>query len=65
MGHNGYVKLIKILKNNGCTVIRQGKGSHEWWYSPISENTFTVSKNIYKRDMMNVILKQAGLKKEF
>ncbi|WP_218564227.1 type II toxin-antitoxin system HicA family toxin [Anaerobiospirillum thomasii] len=48
MGHNGYVKLSKILKKYGCTVIRQGKGSHEWWYSPISENTFTVSKIFIK-----------------
>jgi len=29
-------ELIKILRNNGCTFVRHGKGDHDIWHSPIS-----------------------------
>jgi predicted RNA binding protein YcfA (HicA-like mRNA interferase family) len=49
----------------GCRFERQGKGSHEIWYSPISHQTFTVPANIEGKPLANAILKQAGLPKGF
>lgn len=34
--------LIKDLRNAGCELKRQGKGSHQIWYSPITGKTFPV-----------------------
>ena len=34
--------LIKELTAAGCYLKRQGKGSHEIWYSPITGMTFPV-----------------------
>lgn len=31
-----YPQLSKLLRVNGCVIIRQGKGSHEIWQSPIN-----------------------------
>jgi hypothetical protein len=52
-----------LLREAGCRFERQGKGSHEIWYSPISDRTFTVPANIDGRPLANAILKQAGLPK--
>jgi len=38
MGQGYYAELKKLLEENGCSVIRQGKGSHEIWYSPTPRN---------------------------
>jgi len=58
-------KLRKILSNAGCHKVRQGKGDHEIWYSPITDQHFTVDGNIKSRHTANESLKQAGLEKEF
>lgn len=34
--------LIKDLRKAGCELKRQGKGSHQIWYSPITGKTFPV-----------------------
>ncbi|MFV0574944.1 MAG: type II toxin-antitoxin system HicA family toxin [Vibrio sp.] len=34
--------LIKELKKAGCILKRQGKGSHQIWFSPITGKTFPV-----------------------
>jgi predicted RNA binding protein YcfA (HicA-like mRNA interferase family) len=34
--------LIKELSAAGCELKRQGKGSHQIWYSPITGKTFAV-----------------------
>jgi predicted RNA binding protein YcfA (HicA-like mRNA interferase family) len=62
---NFYRDLIAILKANNCTFVREGKGSHEIWFSPVSMQNFTVPKTTLSRHMANVVLKQAGLKKNF
>ena len=31
-----YRDLVRILEANGCYLVRKGKGSHEIWYSPVS-----------------------------
>jgi predicted RNA binding protein YcfA (HicA-like mRNA interferase family) len=35
-------ELIRKLAKAGCYMIRQGKGSHQIWYSPITEKEFVV-----------------------
>ncbi len=57
--------LKKILHEAGCSFARQGKGDHEYWYSPISKRNFVVDNNIKSRHTANETLKQAGLEKEF
>jgi predicted RNA binding protein YcfA (HicA-like mRNA interferase family) len=55
----------KILRDNGCTFVRQGKGDHEWWQSPIMHKRFVVDGAIPSRHIANAVLKQAGLEKVF
>ena len=56
-----YSALVKILKQNGCYYIRQGKGSHEIWFSPITKKNFVVSRTIKASGTYHGILKQAGI----
>jgi predicted RNA binding protein YcfA (HicA-like mRNA interferase family) len=65
MGSNLYPVLIRLLKEAGCTFVRQGKGSHEVWRSPITQRTFTVPKNTTVVHTANGALKDAGLPKHF
>ncbi|MFM5960190.1 MAG: type II toxin-antitoxin system HicA family toxin [Dolichospermum sp.] len=60
-----YRDLIAILSAQGCKVVRSSKGSHEIWFSPISNRNFTVPKTTKARHTANEVLKQAGLKKAF
>jgi hypothetical protein len=46
-------------------MVRQGKGSHEIWHSPISGQNFAVPIGIPSRHTANAILPQAGLPKAF
>ncbi|MBK6999734.1 MAG: type II toxin-antitoxin system HicA family toxin [Rhodoferax sp.] len=61
MGANLYAQLRQILLDHGCSLVRQGKGSHEIWQSPINGSRFPVSVTISKRPIANAILKQAGI----
>ena len=54
-------KVRKILKEYGCYLIRQGKGDHEIWYSPINNHNFAVDGKIKSRHTANAILKQSGI----
>jgi hypothetical protein len=60
-----YRRLRALLRAAGCEFVRQGKGSHEIWWSPITQRTFTVPRNIEKVPTANAALKQAGLPKAF
>lgn len=60
-----YRPLTALLLAAGCRFEREGKGSHEIWFSPITNRTFTVPANIDNRPLANAILKQAGLPKGF
>jgi hypothetical protein len=53
------------LRAAGCTLVRQGKGSHEIWNSPIAKRNFPVPVGIPSRHTANAILRQAGLPKAF
>ena len=51
--------LITILKEAGRTLVRQGKGSHQTWESPITGKRFTVPHP--KKSLPKGILRDAGL----
>ena len=53
-------KLVKILADAGCEFVKQGKGDHEIWRSPLSHRRFTVDSKIKSRHTANEVLKQAG-----
>jgi hypothetical protein len=57
--------LREKLRAAGCTMVRQDKGSHEIWYSPITKRNFPVPIGIPSRYTANAILRQAGLPKAF
>jgi predicted RNA binding protein YcfA (HicA-like mRNA interferase family) len=58
--------LRDLLRAAGCTLIRQGRGSHEIWHSPITRRNFAVPVgSIPSRHTANAILRQAGLPKAF
>lgn len=58
-------KLKRLLRMNGCTFERQGKGDHEIWFSPISSLRFVVDNAIKSKYAANGVLKQAGLPKSY
>lgn len=58
-----YSELAKLLKQNGCYVVREG-ANHAIWYSPISDTTFPVGRHESKEvanGTLKMIKKQAGL----
>jgi len=65
MGVNLYRELTKLLSDAGCTFVRQAKGSHEIWFSPITNRKITVPRNIVIVHTANGILRDAGLLKVF
>jgi predicted RNA binding protein YcfA (HicA-like mRNA interferase family) len=62
---NFTLELKKILRSAGCYFVRQGKGDHEIWYSPITNIHFVVDQEIKSGHTANAVLKQAGLSKRF
>jgi hypothetical protein len=58
-------RLREVLRAAGCTLVRQGKGSHEIWHSPLTKRNFPVSVGIKSRHTANAVLRQAGLPKAF
>lgn len=59
-----YRQLKRILLAHDCRFVRQGKGDHEIWFSPITNLTFAVDTGTRKRFTANAILKQAGIKEK-
>ncbi|TDR90455.1 type II toxin-antitoxin system HicA family toxin [Enterovirga rhinocerotis] len=53
------------LRAAGCSLVRQGKGSHEIRHSPLTRQSFAVPVGIPSRHTANAILRQAGLPKAF
>jgi predicted RNA binding protein YcfA (HicA-like mRNA interferase family) len=54
----------EILKQEGWSFARQGKGSHEIWQSPEGTVNMSVPVRMKSRHTANAILKQAGSSKE-
>lgn len=48
-----------------CFFVRNGKGDHEIWESPINGARFVVDGTIKSRHTANEVLKQAGLPKKY
>ncbi len=65
MGSNLYPEVARLLRDAGCYVVRQGKGDHEIWHSPVSNRHFTVPRKLIKTHTANGALKDAGLPKKF
>lgn len=61
MSSSLYPSLVEILHTAGCVFVRQGKGSHEIWCSPVNRKNFSVPRTIKSKPTANAILKQAGL----
>ncbi|MEA2760680.1 MAG: hypothetical protein QOH65_3624 [Methylobacteriaceae bacterium] len=57
--------LRDLLRDASCMLVRQGKGSHEIWHSPLTQRHFAVPVGIPSRHTANAILRQAGLPKAF
>jgi predicted RNA binding protein YcfA (HicA-like mRNA interferase family) len=60
-----YRELVRILQENGCYLVRKGKGSHEIWFSPVNNRHVTVPRTTKSRHTANDVLKKAGLEKAF
>jgi predicted RNA binding protein YcfA (HicA-like mRNA interferase family) len=60
-----YRELVSILRANGFELLRTGKGSHEIWFNPITNQHVTVPRSTKSRHTANDVLKQAGLPKKF
>jgi len=56
-------RVLGILSAHGCRFVRTGKGSHNIWYSPVTNRVFTVVSSIDNRHTANGILKDAGIGK--
>ncbi|MCM3639713.1 type II toxin-antitoxin system HicA family toxin [Priestia aryabhattai] len=60
-----YREVAKKLKAQGCYQSRDAKGSHTYWYSPITDKQFPVplhkGKDI-KTSLVRAIQKQAGVR---
>ena len=56
-------ELLKILKKNGCYLIRHGR-SHDIWFSPITNRQFSVPrhKDEVKTKPLKSIIEDAGIK---
>ena len=65
MASNLTPELKRLLRDAGCHFVRQGKGDHELWHSPITGYRFPVDNRIKSRHTANGILRQAGLPKAF
>jgi hypothetical protein len=58
-------RVKAVLSESGCTLVRQGKGDHEVWQSPINGRRLMIDGHIKSRHWANHTLRQAGLPKAF
>jgi predicted RNA binding protein YcfA (HicA-like mRNA interferase family) len=59
-----YEKIVrKTISASGGYFTRQGKGSHEIWYSPLTNTSISVPTKIKSKATANKILKDSGLPK--
>lgn len=59
-----YGEVKRLLKKHGCSFVAEG-GRHEKWYSPITGETFPVSRHNQEeaaRGTLKSILRAAGVK---
>jgi hypothetical protein len=58
-------KVRQKLTENGCYLKRRGKGDHDIWFSPLSNQSFPVDGKIKSRHLANTVMKQAGIVHRF
>jgi predicted RNA binding protein YcfA (HicA-like mRNA interferase family) len=58
-------ELRRILTRTGCQFVRLGKGSHEIWYSPITNRRFVLPAAIVSRHTANGSSKTRVCRKPF
>ena len=58
-------KVRKVLKDNGCYFVRQGKGDHEIWENPANGKRVAVDHVIKSRHSANAILKEVNIDYHF
>jgi hypothetical protein len=62
----GYYREVRdALRAGGCVFVRESKGDHEIWYSPITQRNVTLDKGVQVKHTANGTLKDAGLPKMF
>ena len=60
-----YRDVVRLLRDAGKELKRQGRGDHEiWWHSKTGVR-LTIDKKLKSKMTANGILKQAGLPKAF
>lgn len=57
--------LITLFRKNGCQFVRNGKGDHQIWYSPLSKRQVTLDFGTTDKNTANGTLKQAGINHKF
>lgn len=60
-----YRQVVDALRAAGCNFVRQAKGDHEIWFSPITNRNVSVDKNSLSRHTANAVMKQAGINRKF
>lgn len=62
MAKSYYKQIIVLFKAHGVYFKREGKGSHEVWFSPLTNRPISVPQNCKGKGTANNILKDAGIK---
>jgi predicted RNA binding protein YcfA (HicA-like mRNA interferase family) len=60
-----YRDVIRLLRDSGYELKRQGRGDHEIWWNRQTGVHVTVDRKLKSRFTANGILKEAGLPKAF
>jgi predicted RNA binding protein YcfA (HicA-like mRNA interferase family) len=60
-----YRNVIRLLRQQGFELKRQGRGDHEIWWNPYTAVSVTVDRKLRSRYTANGILREAGLPKSF
>jgi predicted RNA binding protein YcfA (HicA-like mRNA interferase family) len=60
-----YRDVIRLLREAGYELKRQGRGDHEIWWNPRTGIRLTVDRKLKSRFTANGILKEANLPKAF
>lgn len=62
MGRGYSREVRKLLQQYGCTFVRQGKGDHEIWFSPLTNRNVVIDVGGDNKLTANRTLKDAGIK---
>jgi hypothetical protein len=54
MADNYTPRVKRLLKKADCRFVRQGRGDHEIWESPINGRRFMVDNSIKSRHLANL-----------